>query len=426
MAEPISVAIPIAPKVDLTGLPDKFSGQFFKRWQQRMKIWLTMKGLLTVIQVTRPEPTDTDPKTVEIAQWTERDQIGRGAILSALSNTLFDSIVPTPILPNLYGMSWTENIILKSKGSKSILFLSSCGIIWLRIGRLSLDDLMIAISIEEEHRNQTHKMPVEHQPRANLIVEKQRVNKINSNLKAINKGKTTKNKKPKANKPCWNCGQVGHWAKLCPNKKAKTGQAVVNMVVGDASTSGATEGPSLERQVPLKHNTSTPFELWKDRKPSLKYFRVWGCLAKVLVPEHKRKKLGPKTVDAVFLGYVETSYALRFLIIKSEIPSIEVNTIVEFRDPVFLEDVFPMKIGIPSSVSLDDSLASTSIPEHVEKMTNVGVNPNSNSLTHEELDIPRRSKRARVVKDFGSDFVTYNIEDDPVTFKDTMASSEAK
>ncbi|KAL0288656.1 UNVERIFIED_CONTAM: Retrovirus-related Pol polyprotein from transposon TNT 1-94 [Sesamum angustifolium] len=59
-------------------------------------------------------------------------------------------------------------------------------------------------------------------------------------------------------------------------------------------------------------------------------------------------------------------------------------------------------------------------------MTNVGVNPNSASLTHEESDIPRRSKRARVVKDFGSDFVTYNIEDDPVTFKDAMASLEAK
>ncbi|KAK4394364.1 Retrovirus-related Pol polyprotein from transposon TNT 1-94 [Sesamum angolense] len=38
----------------------------------------------------------------------------------------------------------------------------------------------------------------------------------------------------------------------------------------------------------------------------------------------------------------------------------------------------------------------------------------------------RRSKRARVVKNFGSDIVTYNIEDDPVTFKDAMASSEAK
>ncbi|KAL0339153.1 UNVERIFIED_CONTAM: Retrovirus-related Pol polyprotein from transposon TNT 1-94 [Sesamum angustifolium] len=114
-------------------------------------------------------------------------------------------------------------------------------------------------------------------------------------------------------------------------------------------------------RVPLKHNTSTLFELWKGRKPSLKYFRVWGCLAKVLVPEHKRKKLGPKTVDAVFLGYVEKSYALRFLVIKSKIPGIEVNTIVEFCDAVFLEDVFPMKTGIPSSVSLEDSLASTSI-----------------------------------------------------------------
>ncbi|KAL0285878.1 UNVERIFIED_CONTAM: hypothetical protein Sradi_7161000 [Sesamum radiatum] len=59
-------------------------------------------------------------------------------------------------------------------------------------------------------------------------------------------------------------------------------------------------------------------------------------------------------------------------------------------------------------------------------MTNVGVNPNSTSLTHEELDEPIRTKRDRVVKIFGSDFITYNIKDNPVTFKDVMASSEAK
>ncbi|KAK4404542.1 hypothetical protein Sango_0822800 [Sesamum angolense] len=49
-----------------------------------------MKGLLTVIHVTGHEPTYTNPKTVEIAQWTEMDQIGRGAILSALSNMPLD------------------------------------------------------------------------------------------------------------------------------------------------------------------------------------------------------------------------------------------------------------------------------------------------------------------------------------------------
>ncbi|KAK4394613.1 Retrovirus-related Pol polyprotein from transposon TNT 1-94 [Sesamum angolense] len=440
-----------------------------------------MKGLLTVIQVTRPEPTDIDPKTDEIAQWTKRDQIDRGAILSALSNTLFDiycfdSYTAKSLWDELdrkynteeqglekYSVSkfmryqmvedrsvaeQTHEIInlehaladAEIKLPEKFLVMSIVDKFpkfWENFdmtlkhqkGRLSLDDLMIAISIEEEHRNQTHKMP------------------------------------------------VGHWAKLCPNKKAKIRQTVVNMVMGGssgASTSGATEGyvsvqPELltiyepcdwlidtganvhvcadkslfvsyhaitgktvsmgnsstaevlgigsvdlkfpsgrildssifpssngvaERKnrtfkdminsllltsglskylwgealntachilnrVPLKHNMSTHFELWKCRKSSLKYFRVWGCLAKVLVPEHKWKKLGPKTVDAVFVSYVETSYALRFLVIKSEIPGIEVNTIVEFRDVVFLEDVFPMKTGIPSSVSLDDSLAST-------------------------------------------------------------------
>ncbi|KAL0354118.1 UNVERIFIED_CONTAM: hypothetical protein Sangu_0993100 [Sesamum angustifolium] len=73
-----------------------------------------------------------------------------------------------------------------------------------------------------------------------------------------------------------------------------------------------------------------------------------------------------------------------------------------------------------------DSLAYTSIPEHVEKMSNVGINPSSSSPTHEDSDGPRWSKKARVVKHFGSDFITYYVENDPITFKDSMASSEAK
>ncbi|KAL6521588.1 hypothetical protein OROGR_018157 [Orobanche gracilis] len=84
-----SASIPfMSGKVDLSGLPEKFLGQFFKRWQQRMKIWLTMKGLLSIIQLTKPVPTDTNSK--ELADWTMADQIVRGVILYALSNTLFD------------------------------------------------------------------------------------------------------------------------------------------------------------------------------------------------------------------------------------------------------------------------------------------------------------------------------------------------
>ncbi|KAL0298494.1 UNVERIFIED_CONTAM: hypothetical protein Sradi_6509200 [Sesamum radiatum] len=469
MAEPISVAIPIAPKVDLTGLPDKFSGQFFKRWQQRMKIWLTMKGLLTVIQVTRPEPTDTDPKTAEIVQWTERDQIGRGAILSALSNTLVDvycsdSYTAKSLWDELdrkynteeqglekYSVSkfmryqmvedrsvaeQTHEIInlehaladAEMKLPEKFLVMSIVDKFpksWENFGmtlkhqkgRLSLDDLMIAISIEEEHRNQTHKMPVEHQPRANLIVGKQRVNKINSNSKAINKGKTTKNKKSKANKPCWNCAQVGHWAKLCPNKMAKTGPTVVNMVVGGssgASTSGATEGyVSVQPELLTIYepcdwliDTGANVHVCADKSLFVSYQAITG----------KTVSMGnSSTAEVLGIGSVDLKFPSgRILSLKRvhHVPTVRRNII---SGSEYLQ-VF----------QFDDSLASTSIPEYVEKMTNVGVNPNSASLTHEESDIPRRSKRARVVKDFGSDFVTYNIEDDPVTFKDAMASLEAK
>ncbi|KAL2231227.1 UNVERIFIED_CONTAM: Retrovirus-related Pol polyprotein from transposon RE1 [Sesamum indicum] len=59
-------------------------------------------------------------------------------------------------------------------------------------------------------------------------------------------------------------------------------------------------------------------------------------------------------------------------------------------------------------------------------MTNVGVNPSSTNQAHEESDRPRRSKRVRIVRNFESDFVTYSIEDDPITFKYGMSFSEVK
>ncbi|KAL0453718.1 UNVERIFIED_CONTAM: hypothetical protein Slati_1349900 [Sesamum latifolium] len=248
-----------------------------------------MKGLLIVIQVTRPNPTDTNPRTAEIEQWTEKDQIGRGAILSTLSDTLFDVYCSDSYTAKSLWDELDRKYNTEEQG----------------LEKYSVSKFMRYQMVEDRSvAEQTHEIiNLEHAL-------------ADAEMKFL----------------------VGHWAKLCPNKKIKIGQTTVNMIVGGASTSGATEGPSLEGQVPLKHNPSTPFELWK-----------------------------------------ETSYALRFLVVKSKILSIEVNTIVEFRDVVFIEDVFPMKAGIPSSVSLDDSLASTSIPEHVEKMTNVGVNPGSTS-----------------------------------------------
>ena len=56
---------------------------------------------------------------------------------------------------------------------------------------------------------------------------------------------------------------------------------------------------------------------------------MWGCLAKVAVPIPKKVKIGPKTVDCVFIGYAHNSSAYFFLIHKLEIIDMLANTIIK-------------------------------------------------------------------------------------------------
>ena len=57
-------------------------------------------------------------------------------------------------------------------------------------------------------------------------------------------------------------------------------------------------------------------------KPSYKYLRVLGCLAKVAVPPPKKVRIRPKTIDCIFIGYAHNSAAYRFLVYESNIPDI--------------------------------------------------------------------------------------------------------
>ena len=84
-------------------------------------------------------------------------------------------------------------------------------------------------------------------------------------------------------------------------------------------------GNIILNRVPHRKTQSIPYELWKGRKLNLKYFKVWGCLAKVEVRLLKRVKIRPKTIDCVFIGYVVNSKACRFLVHKSDNPEIHVN-----------------------------------------------------------------------------------------------------
>ena len=109
-----------------------------------------------------------------------------------------------------------------------------------------------------------------------------------------------------------------------------------------------TENQILNR-VPHSKTNVIPYAKWKGKKPNLKYFKVWGCLAKVQVPIPKRVKLGPKTVDCVFIGYATNSKACRFLVHKSEHPDIHDNTVMESDSAEFFEHIYPYKTRLESS-----------------------------------------------------------------------------
>ena len=71
------------------------------------------------------------------------------------------------------------------------------------------------------------------------------------------------------------------------------------------------------------------------------------------MPIVKKRKLGPKTVDCVFLGYAFHSIGYRFLVVKSEVPDMHVGTIMESNDATFFEDIFLVYLidDTPSSIS---------------------------------------------------------------------------
>ncbi|GAV90482.1 hypothetical protein CFOL_v3_33891, partial [Cephalotus follicularis] len=56
----------------------------------------------------------------------------------------------------------------------------------------------------------------------------------------------------------------------------------------------------------------TPYELWRQRKPNISYFRAFGC--KCFVHNNGKDNLGKfdaKTDECIFLGYSNSSKAYR-------------------------------------------------------------------------------------------------------------------
>nr|GEV51306.1 zinc finger, CCHC-type [Tanacetum cinerariifolium] len=119
----------------------------------------------------------------------------------------------------------------------------------------------------------------------------------------------------------------------------------------------------------------------------------------IRLPDPKRKTLGEKGIDCVFVGYAEHSKAYRFYIIKPN-DSVSINSIIELRDAIFDENRF------------------SSIPRQKD------IIPNSDESQRDDHsdDVPNEIPEPRKVGLQYSYY--YSIEEDPRTYNEAMQSRD--
>ncbi|CAM8986915.1 unnamed protein product [Rhodiola kirilowii] len=136
-----------------------------------------------------------------------------------------------------------------------------------------------------------------------------------------------------------------------------------------------------------------------------------------MAPGPKRMKIGPKTIDCVFIGYALNSTAYRFLVYESKNLDIYKDAIMESKTASFFEQVFPYKsekLRPSSPEEIGEELTERSQQEEEEEVFEENTN----------LEEPRRSKRARVENSFGPYFITSVVEVGPRTYDEAIRSVE--
>ena len=169
--------------------------------------------------------------------------------------------------------------------------------------------------------------------------------------------------------------------------------------------------------LPKKFVTSTPYEIWKGKKPDFSYFRVCGCHAHV--KKHDTDKRESRTEFCRFSGYPKETSGYYFY--RPE----EQSIFVAKRD-VFLEDEYLLRRDSGRKVVLEEVLDLNI------NVTLLDENPVPENLqVHTEA--PRRTSRVprqpdRYVGHIVMDDVdTLNLKDsDPLTYNEVVNDFNSK
>jgi hypothetical protein len=147
--------------------------------------------------------------------------------------------------------------------------------------------------------------------------------------------------------------------------------------------------------------TFTLYELWKGRKPTIKYFHVFGSKCYILADREQRRKMDPKGDEEIFLGYSTNSRAYRVFNSIIKVMTVLINVVVDESH----ENRSDVEEDVVASYLQKDDLG-------MEEQT-----APSNKDTKTEADDPQTSKgpSIRIRKNHPKDLIIGNLDQEITT-----------
>ena len=97
--------------------------------------------------------------------------------------------------------------------------------------------------------------------------------------------------------------------------------------------------------------TKTPYELWKNKKPNISYFKIFGCKCFILNTKDNLGKFDAKVDVGIFFGYSTSSKVFRVFNKKTMVVEESIH-IIFYESNNFLQEIesFDDDLGLETSM----------------------------------------------------------------------------
>jgi hypothetical protein len=127
-------------------------------------------------------------------------------------------------------------------------------------------------------------------------------------------------------------------------------------------------------RVYLKPETSrTPYEIWRGKKPTIKYFWTFGGICYILRDRENLGKFDPKSDEGIFLGYSTNSRAYRVYNTRTETVMESINVVIDDESKAYSKREISQST-LETLPSLTDNVSETSYAK-VEPVSTPPISP---------------------------------------------------